>query len=154
MKILPKIVAKTAVGKVANITILRRGKLRVIKVRITKMKDIDLKKVGVKLLDKKQIAKASSQILGLGLAELSTKIKTNKSDSSLNGLLVVDINPKSEAAEKGIILGDIILSANQVPLSSVEDLNKVIEEAKKSTKKLFLFLQRSDANYAIVLPVS
>ncbi len=153
MKILPKTVAKTEVGKIIKITILRQGKLKTLKVTIEKMKDEGGKKQDVKKLDKKQLNKQTSQILGLTLAELNAQIKSNKDSSSIKGLLVVDINAKSEAAEKGIMVNDIILSANQTLISSIEELNAIIEEAKKTTKKLFLFVKRADASYGVVLTI-
>lgn len=153
MKILPKTVAKTEVGKIIKITILRQGKVKTLKVTIEKMKDDGGKKQDVKKLDKKQLNKQTSQILGLTLAELNAQIKSNKDSSSIKGLLVVDINAKSEAAEKGIMVNDIILSANQTLISSIEELNAIIEEAKKTTKKLFLFVKRGDVNYGVVLTI-
>lgn len=72
---------------------------------------------------------------------------------SEKGLLLNNLNPKSEAAEKGMIAGDIILSVNQTPIKSVADLKRVIDETKKSTKKLFLFVKRGNSNYTAVLSI-
>jgi S1-C subfamily serine protease len=49
------------------------------------------------------------------------------------------------------MIGDIILSANQAPVRSISDLQRIVEDSKKSTKKLFLFVKRAGANYALVL---
>ena len=141
MKMLPKAVAKYQVGKIAKITVLRRGKIKVLSVKILKMKDDDAKKAEVKLAEKKQAAKATAQILDLGLTEANSK------------LTIVEVAPKSEAAEKGILPGDIILSANQTPVASVSDLRDITDEVKKTTKKLFLFAKRGEANYGVVLSV-
>lgn len=152
MKLLPKTVAKTAVGKTVNVTLLRRGKVKVLKVKVGKMKDEEVKKSDGKTLNKKQIIKPTTQILGLGLVELSEKFKKEKNiTSNVEGLLITDVAIKSEAADKEIMIGDVILSANQAPVKSISDLQKIIEETKKTTKKLFLFIKRNSANYAVVL---
>ena len=152
MKLLPKAVAQTPVGKVVNITLLRRGKLKVVKVKIGKMKDDEIKKTENKAAPKKQALKANAQLLDLGLVELGKNLKKERNiPANVDGLLIVDIKGKSEAAEKGVMIGDIILSANQAPVRSISDLQKIIEDAKKSTKKLFLFVKRGTSNYALVL---
>ncbi len=152
MKILPKTVAKYPINKIAKITVLRRDKIKTFNVKIAKMKDEESKKLETKLLEKKQNVKATTQLLGLNLAELNSKINNSKNiDSNLRGLLIVEVTPKSEAADKGVISGDIILSANQSPTTSIDDLKNIIEETKKSAKKLFLFVKRGSDSYAVVL---
>jgi len=152
MKILPKIVAKTPVGKISKITILRRNKIKVLDIKVAKLKDEEIKKPINKTLGKKQLLKPTDRILEIGLVEIGEKLKKDKNlDTTLKGLMIVDLTLKSEAAEKGIMLGDIVLSANQIPLNSISDLKKIIEESKKSTKKIFLFIRRGNLNYAVAL---
>jgi serine protease Do len=152
MKLLPKTVAKTPVGKVVSVTLLRRGKIKILKVRVAKLKEEEVRKSDNKILGKKQIVKPVAQILGLGLIELTEKFKKNKNiASNIEGLLIAEVASKTEAADKGMMAGDVILSANQVPLKTINDLQKIIEDTKKSTKKLFLFIKRSNSNYATVL---
>lgn len=154
MKILPKTVSKYPVGKTAKITVLRRGKVKVFNVKVVKMKDDEAKKSEIKTLDKKQNIKPSAQILGMGLAELNFKVRKDKNIAgAVDGLLVVEVALKSEAAERGIAPGDIILSANQTPISSTAALKEIIEDTAKSTKKLFLFIKRGESNYGIVLTI-
>jgi serine protease Do len=152
MKILPKTVAKYPVGKSAKVTLLRRGSIKTLTVKVSKMKDEETQKTETKSLERKQLIKPSAQILGLGVVELNANIKKSKNlDGNVEGLLIVDITAKSEAAEKGIAIGDIILSANQAPIKSVDDLKQAVENTAKSTKKLFLFIRRGDNSYAVVL---
>ena len=151
MKFLPKAVAKFPVGKIAKLQILRQGKIKNLKIVIEKLKDNEIKKVENKTIEKKSTPKATAQILGLSLAEYKSKIRKDKNEISIEGLLVLDVNPKSESAEKGIAIGDIILSANQVPIKSIDDLRGIIEENSKSNKKIFLFIRRNENNYPAVL---
>lgn len=151
MKMLPKTVAKTPIGKDSKITIIRRGKVKILNIKVSKLKDEETKPVEVKQpTAKKPMFKPTAQILGIGLVEFSEKLKKEK-NVNIDGLFVADVAIKSEAADKGVLIGDIILSANQVSIKSLEDLRKAVEESKKTTKKLFLFIKRANANYAIVL---
>jgi serine protease Do len=151
MKFLPKAVAKFPVGKIAKLQILRQGKIKNLKILIEKLKDNEFKKAENKPIEKKPYLKPTSQILGMVLAEYKSKIRKDKKEINIEGLLVTDINPKSESAEKGIAVGDIILSANQVPIKSIDDLRGIIEENSKSNKKIFLFIRRSENSYPAVL---
>ena len=151
MKFLPKAVAKFPVGKIAKIQILRQGKIKTLKITIEKLKDNEIKKIENKIIEKKPNIKPTAQILGLSLAEFKSKIRKDKNEINIEGLLVIEVNPKSESAEKGIQIGDIILSANQTPLKSVDDLKEIIEENSKSNKKIFLFIRRGEISYPAVL---
>ncbi len=153
MKILPKTVSKYPVGKSAKLVVLRQGKFRIIKVMVEKMRDEDPKKPEAKSLEKQQTLKPATQLLGLSLSEIASKVRKGKVESVTEGLLVVDVSLKSEAAEKNIMVGDVILSANQVPVKAINELKSIIEETSKSTKKLFLFIKRGDANYGAVIAV-
>jgi serine protease Do len=146
-KALPKAVAKTPIGKIVKVVVFRKGKVKILELKVEKMRDENVKKTDSKSLDKKLNKPSTSlQILGLGLTETNPQNK-------VKGLLVTDVNPKSEAAEKGILSGDIILSVNQAALANVEEFKKSIEDAKKGNGKLFLFLKRGDGNYGAVLQV-
>jgi serine protease Do len=152
MRILPRIVARTEIGKTVKMTVLRRDKIKTLEVKVAKLKEEESKKINPVKWSKKRLSKATSRLLEIGLIEINDKLKKDKNlDQKLKGLMIVDLTLKSEAAEKGILLGDIILSANQIPLNSISDLNKIIEESKKSTKKIFLFIKRGSSNYAVAL---
>jgi serine protease Do len=155
MKELPKMVSKFPIGKIATVQVLRQGKIKNIKVTVEKMKDDESKKVDNKITDKKPSIKPATQILGLGLAELKSRIKKDKKEINLEGLLVVEVSPKSEASEKGIIIGDIILSVNQTTVKTIDDIKTIIEDSNKSSnKKLFLFIKRDNNNFAVVLNIA
>ena len=143
MKILPRVVNSTAIGKAVKVTVLRRDKIKILDIKVAKMTADDSRTSQMPtrkpVITNKPNAQNGTQILGLNVTE------------SEKGLLINDLSPKSEAAEKGMIAGDIILSANQTPIKSVADLKRIIDETKKSTKKLFLFVKRGNANYAAVL---
>lgn len=152
MKFLPRVVSKFAIGKVAKIQILRQGKIKNFKVTIEKLKEVDLpKKNDNKNIDKKINTKPSGQLIGLSLAEFKTKIRKDKNEINIEGLLVIEVNPKSESAEKGIQIGDVILSANQVPLKKIDDLKEIVDEANKGNKKIFLFIRRAESSYPAVI---
>ncbi len=151
MKTLPKIVSTFPIGKSAKVTVLRSGKNKVFNVIITKMKDGEIKKPEVKTSERRRVLKQPTYVLGLALSELRESVKRGQSASEVSGLMVAEVSMKSEAAEKNIMQGDIIISANQSPVDSIDEFKSLIEDAKKSSSKLFLFIKRGDTNYPVVL---
>lgn len=153
MRILPKTVSKYGVGKVIKVTILRRGKIKILNVKVAKMKDEEIAaKPDIKPFERKQLTKSSEQILGIGLIDLSANIrKTNNIENSVSGILVSEVNLKSEAAIKGLLPGDIILSVNQTPVSSISEFKEIVGNAAKLDKKLYLFFKRGKSNYGAAL---
>lgn len=152
MKNLPKLAASTPVNKVVPVVILRQGKTKTISVKILKLKDDAVKKSETKIVTNKAGLKPKGFFLGLGVTELNNEIKKERLiEEKTKGMLVVEVDKKSEAMDRGIIAGDVILSANQTPLSSVVDFKKVVEAAKKSSKKVFLLLKRGENDFVVTL---
>jgi serine protease Do len=154
MKILPKIISKYPVGKIIKLTVFRRGKIKIIPVKVSKLREDEAtKKIeNVRPQEKKLNAKTNDQILGIGFAALNSSLKkANNIDSNVQGILITEISLKSEAASKGLILGDIILSINQIPISSVEEFKEAILNATKQSKKLYFFIKRGSNKFGLAL---
>ena len=56
--------------------------------------------------------------------------------------MVRDVDPESEAYEKGLRGGDVITEAGQQSLATVEDFETRIEDAKEAGRKSLLLLVR------------
>ncbi|HCL66172.1 MAG TPA: serine peptidase [Rhizobium sp.] len=71
------------------------------------------------------------------------------------GLTIVDVDPDSDAADKGLTAGEKITSVNNQVVSSAADVMKVIEQAKKDGRTKALFQIESDKGSRFVaLPIS
>ncbi|MGV3550191.1 Do family serine endopeptidase [Rhizobium sp.] len=62
-----------------------------------------------------------------------------------NGVQIVDVDPQSDAADKGVKAGEKITSVNNQDVKTAADIQKVIEDAKKDGRKKALF-QIEDQN--------
>lgn len=151
IKTLPIAVSKFPIGKSTTIFVLRNGSIRSYKINVGKLRDEDSKKSDSKSSEKKQNLRTAGQILGMSLAEVKSYFKNDKNETSLEGLMVVDVNQKSEAYTKGVVAGDVILSVNQVPIKSISDFNSIVKSASAAKKKVFMLIKRGDSNFALVL---
>lgn len=99
---------------------------------------------------------ARQDILGMSLSVLTPQMAQDMGlPGDAKGLLVQEVDPASEAAEKGLAPGDIITEAGQQPIASIADLNARIDEAREAGRKSLLVLVRRDGEPRFVaLPVS
>ncbi|MDQ1899963.1 Do family serine endopeptidase [Paracoccus sp. WLY502] len=98
---------------------------------------------------------AQQDILGMSLSVLTAEMAQDMGlPADSKGLLVQEVDPASEAAEKGLAPGDIITEAGQQPVASIADLNARIDEAREAGRKSLLVLVRRDGEPRFVaLPV-
>ena len=70
------------------------------------------------------------------------------------GLVVTDVEADSEAADRGMQAGDVILAVNSKEVASAADVEKAVEEASKAGRKAVLFqVMRDQTNRFVALPV-
>ena len=94
--------------------------------------------------------------MGLSLSVLTPEMAQDMGlPDDAKGLLIQEVDPESEAAEKGLAPGDVITEAGQQPVATIADLNARIDEAREAGRKSLLVLVRRDGEPRFVaLPVS
>ena len=77
--------------------------------------------------------------LGLQVLEITPQIARQLGASAdTDGLVIAAVNQNSDAARKGLQRGDIILSANYRPVTTVEDLEGTVREAQAENREAVL----------------
>ncbi|HWT30180.1 MAG TPA: Do family serine endopeptidase, partial [Propylenella sp.] len=145
MRALPQLVADTPPGEVIDVTVLRDGK------------EVKLK-VEVGLLDEEQIAAANTDepkeadqdksalpatgnLFGLTLGTITEEARqTYAIDAGIKGVLVTEVAEGSEAAEKNVQAGDVIVQVSQRPVSEPEDVTARVEQLKSEGRRTVMFL--------------
>lgn len=88
-----------------------------------------------------------AELMGLSLKVLDAEIADELGlPQGSEGLVVVKVDPASEADDKGLSRGDIIVEAGQRPVKSLKDLTDRIDEAKEGGRKSLLLLVRRDGD--------
>ena len=140
MRDLPKIVADTAVGKDVPVVVIRKGKEQTVTVRLGRLEDTPQPVSATRDAvpdDKTVVQKA----LGLGLATINDDLrKKYKIKDGVKGVVIVDVDPNSPAAEKRLNAGDVILKVTDEEVASAGDVQKRIDQLKKDGKKTALLL--------------
>lgn len=123
---------------------MRSGKSRTIKVDLGTLPSSDKQASGD---DGKQVAPAKAD----ALADLGLTIA--KSDDG-KGLVVTDVDPNSDAADRGIQPGDVITAVSSAKVNTTDDVSKAMADAAKAGRKAVLMqITRDDSSRFVALPV-
>ena len=66
------------------------------------------------------------------------------------GVVVVDVQPDSQADRAGVAQGDVIREINRQPVKSVKDYEKIAANVKKDQDVLLLINRRGSSLYVTV----
>lgn len=142
-KELSRLIAGIAPGKTVDITVWRDGKTKDMEVKLGDLPGADKKASA----DQSQQSAEPSSLADLGLTV------TPSEDGK--GLVVTDVDPSSDAADRGIQAGDVITSVNSTQITSAEDVSKALKQAEKAGRKAVLLqVSRDNSNRFVALPVN
>ncbi|MCQ0093343.1 Do family serine endopeptidase [Roseovarius sp. M141] len=137
-------VGSTEVGKSVRVVVFREGGTKTLRVTLGRREDAE-NVDGTDLSDGGSDATPAPQtMMGLTLSPLDDDLRAQlELAESATGLVVRDIDPLSEAYEKGLRAGDVITEAGQQKLATIDDLKDRIADAREAGRKSLLLLVRS-----------
>jgi serine protease Do len=141
-KDLSRVVADTAVGKEVDVVIIRKGNEETRKVTLGRLEDTD-KAVQASAKTKEDPAEkpVTQKALGLDLATLSKDLRGKyKIKDSVKGVIITNVDGTSDAAEKRLSAGDVIVEVAQEAVANAADVKKRVDQLKKDGKKSILLL--------------
>lgn len=162
---LPRMVAQTAIGKDVDVEVLRKGQKRSFKVAIGRLEEEDSGKASGPSVNRKDGSKGgtekgkqgsnrppSASLIGLVLAPLTDELRAKHGiDKGVNGVVVVEVDPASPAAGKNVKVGDVIAEVGQEGVSSLDDVVKGVEKARKrGSRAVLLRVQNSSGGSRLV----
>ncbi|WP_142416406.1 Do family serine endopeptidase [Bartonella massiliensis] len=137
-------IANTKPGETVAIGIWRSGKEESVKVKLASMSEDESKKEGAKSLNGHGDLDETLEDYGLIVVPADDGV----------GVVVTDVDADSDAADKGIRPGDVIVTANNKPVKKVSDITDVIKNAQKLERKAILLQVRTnDQNRFVALPI-
>jgi serine protease Do len=141
-KDLSRVVADTAVGKEVDVIIIRKGKEESRKVTLGRLEDNEkVQQAAAKSKEDPAEKPVTQKALGLDLAALSKDLRTKyKIKESVKGVIVTGVDGNSDAAEKRLSAGDVIVEVAQEAVTNAADIKKRVDQLKKDGKKSVLLL--------------
>jgi serine protease Do len=144
MRDLPRIVADTPVGKEVDVVVIRKGKEQTLKVTIGRLKED--KKVAEVETKKDAVPPQKSVVqktLGLELSSLTEDVRKKfRIRDDVKGVVVTGVDPSaaSDAPDKHLAAGDVIVEVQYQGVGTPADLQKRIEDLKSQGKKVAVLL--------------
>jgi serine protease Do len=144
MRQLPRIVAETPIGKEADVTLIRDGKTITTKVKVGELEKAETDGV----IEKAAGDKDTKPTKGLELKDLNITInnispllrETYNIPDDVNGVVVTAIKMASDAAQKGLAIGDVIVEVNQEAVKDAAAVEKIVNAVKADGKQSVLML--------------
>ena len=141
MNDLPYLVASTPIHKKVKVVVIRDGRKKVVLVKIGRMKEE--KKATVAEAEKK----AS---LGMTVEDLTPRLAKELGLKEKHGLVVVNVESGSPAAEAGIKVGDLILEVDRKPVKNFRSFNRKMQHYGKGDIILLLVKRGGSTLYLTV----
>src|SRR3954468_12963410 len=140
-KDLSRVVADTAVGKEVDVVIIRKGEEETRKVTLGRLEDTEKAVQAAAKKDEPVEKPVTQKALGLDLATLSKDLRSRyKVKESVKGVVITSVDGSSDAAEKRLSPGEVIVEVAQEAVSNAADVKKRVEQLKKDGKKSVLLL--------------
>lgn len=151
MRSLPRIIAEYEVDTKAEIVYWRDNKEHTTSVTIGELEKAEDEGLIASAKPPSQSQGTDVEMMGFTLKTLDDTLRSTYGLSpDTQGVLISDITPASEAAQKGLHKGDIIVEINQTPVSEVKDVTDMIDSAKKNSRKSILLLVNSAGNMRFI----
>ena len=145
-KELARMIGAYAPGKSVDVTVWRDGKSQSVKVDLGTLPS---DKQASNEDNNKQSSPAAKPHTLAALGLTVTKADNGK------GLVVTDVDPDSDAADRGIQPGDVITSINSNDVNTTDDVSKAMTDATKAGRKAVLMqITRGESNRFVALPVA
>ena len=140
-KDLSRVVADTAVGKEVDVVIIRKGAEQTLKVTLGRLDDGDKAVPAAAKTQEPAEKPVTQKALGLDLASLSKDLRSRyKIKDSVKGVIITSVDTASDAADKRLSAGEVIVEVAQEAVSSAADVKKRVDQLKKDGKKSILLL--------------
>ena len=128
-------VADTEVGKEVRVIVFREGQTETLRVTLGRREEAE----GAVPASVETDDPVTSEFMGLTISDMTDELREQLGlPDNAEGLVVGEVAEDSEAFEKGLRAGDIIIEAGQEKVATVRDLEERVENAKDAGRKSLL----------------
>ncbi|MGL4439872.1 MAG: Do family serine endopeptidase [Bosea sp. (in: a-proteobacteria)] len=145
---LPRIVAATPVGKEVDVRIVRKGKEENRKVTLGRLEDGERQQQAAlgPQPSTPNAAPAITTVLGMELTGVTDAVRRRFSlKDGVKGVVVTRVDANSNAADKRLVAGDVILEVGQEPVTNPADVARRVDQLKKDGRRAALLQVQSAA---------
>ncbi len=134
-------VAGLPAGKSASFTVLRDGRRQNLDVTIGAKKEAQVASNQTMQEGVPTGTAATGKAMGLGLTAMTPEVRRAYNlDENVQGVLITKVDPNSDAAEKGLQPGDVLISVSNKSVRSPQEVEKSVAAAHSAGRKSVLLL--------------
>jgi serine protease Do len=138
---LRRLVAATEVGATADVKVMRDGRAKTVKVKVGELPDEEAA-IG------RQFGEGPEHDVGFTVGNLTPPWRNRLGlPDNQEGVVVRDVKKTSDAYQKGLREGDVVVEVNRTPVSSVGDFNAVISRVEAGEEVLLLIITEGHTRY-------
>ncbi len=140
-KDLTRRVAMLPAGATATFAILRGGQPKTLTVKIGERKEQQADNDAPQRPGAAAPGGNTGEAMGLGLASVTPSLRQQYSlEGNVNGVIVTRVDPNSDAADKGIQEGDVVVSVANRPVRTPQDIKSRIADAHAAGRSTVLIM--------------
>lgn len=150
---LPRMVAETDVGKDVAVKVWRDGEQVDLTVRLGELEKVDQASLTTRGSRRDSGEDASREVdaLGLALSPITPQLTEKyKIEENMKGVVVTDVAKGSDAEERRLRPGDIIVEVSQEPVNSPADVAAQVDKAIEKGRKVVLLLVDKDGDIRFI----
>jgi serine protease Do len=152
MRDLPRIVAETKINSEVDVTYWRAGKPMTSKVKIGELEKAEEEGLASTApATPKKVKGIEIEEFGMSLSAITEELReTYKIDQNADGIVITDVVIDSEASNKELEVGDVIIEINQQALLDPQEAKSIIAKAKKAGRSSVLLLINRDGDVRFI----
>ncbi len=137
---LPRIVAATPVGKEVEVKIMRRGREETRRVTLGRLEDGERQQqASVGTQPQAPQAPQVTTVLGMQLSGVNDQVRRRFNlRENVRGVVVTQVDPNSNAADKRLVPGDVILEVGQEPVANPADVTRQVDRLRRDGRRAAL----------------
>lgn len=139
---LTAMIADLKVGEPAKVEVFRNGKIKTFNIKLAKRDD-------QRLASRSPAREPEDDKFGLRVAELTPEIVQRFGIGDTTGVIVVNVEAESKAAEAGVQMGDIIKEINHRIIETVKDYTGAMDKIGES-EPVNLFIWRKNTGFLVI----
>ncbi|MBB99570.1 MAG: serine protease [Rhodobacteraceae bacterium] len=154
MRDLPRMVADTPVAEEVDVVVLRKGTEVTLKVTLGRLEEADSAVADASGESPADEPSETSSMLGMTLAPMSDELREKYTIAEdVEGVVVTEVEAGSDAAEKRITAGDVIVEVAQEAVKAPADIRARVQTLKEEGRRLALLLISNAQGEVRFIPV-
>ncbi|HYH71279.1 MAG TPA: Do family serine endopeptidase [Methyloceanibacter sp.] len=141
MRGLPRAVAATSIGKKVPVELIRKGETQTVDVTVGRLPEDEEIEEEEAEEGAEEVETDRTTLLGLSIAPLTDALRSQYGiGPTVQGVVVLEVDPASAAAEKQVKAGDVIVEVTQERVREPQDVLARVEAIKQAGRKSVLLL--------------